>query len=154
MAKRLLTHTFHVDAPSEKVFEHLTTPESYVGLSPIVVAVRDVDRSEPGVIRYTAIERFRFLAGWWWKSGITHDNAIEVALHTDGLSVYGEVRSPGGIRMAYRFSLTPDGTGTRVDDRLDMTAPWFLIGYASGEARKVQLARARILAQRLSTSPA
>jgi hypothetical protein len=141
----VLTHAFHLDADPEKVFEHLTTPENYIGLSPLVVAVRDLDLSERGVIRYTAVERFRFLGF------ITHDNPIRVALHTDGLSVHGEVRSPGDVRMAYRFDLAPDGTGTRIDDRLDLTAPWFLIGYAAGQARKVQLARARILAERLSS---
>lgn len=144
MPNRVLTHEFHVDAAPEKVFEHLTTPESYIGLSPLVVAVSDVDRAEPGVIRYTAVERFRFFGIF------TYDNPIKVALHTDDLSVYGEVRSPARIRMAYRFDLESDGSGTRVSDRLDLTAPWLLAGFAAGQARNVQLARARILAERLS----
>ncbi|MER6951462.1 SRPBCC family protein [Nonomuraea sp. NPDC000554] len=146
MSNSVLTHAFHVDVAPEKVFEHLTTPESYIGLSPLVVAVSDVDRSEPGVIRYTAVERFRFLRIF------THDNPIKVALHTDGLSVHGEVRSPGRIHLAYRFDLEPDGAGTRVSDRLDLTAPRLLVGFAAGQARNVQLARARILAERLSTT--
>ncbi|NUW45761.1 SRPBCC family protein [Nonomuraea rhodomycinica] len=145
MSNRVLTHEYRVGAAPEEVFEHLTTPESYIGLSPLVVAVRDVDRSRPGVIRYTAVERFRLLRF------LTYDNPIDVALHTDGLSVYGEVRSPGRVRMAYRFGLAPDGTGgTRVRDRLDLTAPRVVAGFAAGQARKVQLARARILAERLS----
>ncbi|GLX08911.1 SRPBCC family protein [Microbispora sp. NBRC 16548] len=143
MPTRVLTNTFHVDAAPEKVFEHLTTPESYIGLSPLVVAVRDVDRSEPGVVRYTSIERFRFL-------GLKYDNPIAVTLLTEGLSVRGQVRSPGGVRMGYRFDLSPEAGGTRVDDRLDLSAPWLVMGFAAGQARKVQLARARILAERLS----
>ncbi|WP_182901759.1 SRPBCC family protein [Microbispora sp. H10830] len=143
MPARVLTNTFHVDAAPEKVFEHLTTPESYIGLSPLVVAVRDVDRSEPGVVRYTSIERFRFL-------GLKYDNPIAVTLLTEGLSVRGQVRSPGGVRMGYRFDLSPEAGGTRVDDRLDLSAPWLVMGFAAGQARKVQLARARILAERLS----
>ncbi|MEW9531714.1 SRPBCC family protein [Microbispora sp. NPDC049125] len=143
MPTRVLAHTFAIDAAPETVFAHLTTPESYVGLSPLVVAVKDVDTPEPGVIRYTAVERFRFLGL------ITHDNPIRVTLHASALSVRGEVRSPGGVRMSYRFDMAPDGAGTRVDDRLELSAPWFLIAYAAGQARKVQLARARILAERL-----
>ncbi|KAB8184102.1 SRPBCC family protein [Microbispora catharanthi] len=143
MPARVLTNTFHVDAAPEKVFEHLTTPESYIGLSPLVVAVRDVDRSEPGVVRYTSIERFRFV-------GLKYDNPIAVTLLTEGLSVRGQVRSPGGVRMGYRFDLSPEAGGTRVDDRLDLSAPWLVMGFAAGQARKVQLARARILAERLS----
>ncbi|GII52244.1 hypothetical protein Pth03_06330 [Planotetraspora thailandica] len=147
MSSKVLIDEFHVDAAPEKVFEHLTTPENYIGLSPLVVAVSDVDRSEPRVVRYTAVERFRFLGVF------SYDNSIKVALHTDGLSVHGQVKSPGNVRMAYRFDLAPDGTGTRVTDRLDMTAPWFLIGFAAGQARKVQLARAEILAARLTGDP-
>ncbi|GAA0971189.1 hypothetical protein GCM10009555_021570 [Acrocarpospora macrocephala] len=144
MPETVLTNTFHVDTTPEAVFEHLTTPENYVGLSPIVIAVHDVDRSSPGVIRYTAVERFRFLGF------ITHDNPIKVELFTEGLSLYGEVRSPGNIRMGYRFDLHADGDRTRIEDRLDLRAPWFLLRYAAGEARKVQLARGRILAERLA----
>ncbi|GIH29247.1 hypothetical protein Aph01nite_75570 [Acrocarpospora phusangensis] len=144
MPEKVLTNTFHVNTTPEAVFEHLTTPENYVGLSPIVIAVRDVDRSSPGVIRYTAVERFKFLGF------ITHDNPIKVELFTEALSLYGEVRSPGNIRMAYRFDLSADGDGTRIEDRLDLHAPWFLLRYAAGEARKVQLARAQILSARLS----
>jgi hypothetical protein len=141
---RVLTNSFAIDAAPETVFAHLTTPENNVGLSPLVVAVKDVDTSEPGVIRYTAVERFRFLGL------ITYDNPIRVTLHTAGLSVGGEVKSPGGVRMSYRFDMAPDDAGTRVGDRLELSAPWFLIAYAAGQARKVQLARARILAERLS----
>ncbi|KAA9378889.1 SRPBCC family protein [Microbispora cellulosiformans] len=147
MPTRVLLNTFQVDAAPEKVFAHLTTPESYVGLSPLVVAVRDVDRSEPGVVRYTSVERFRFL-------GLKYDNPIAVTLLTEGLSVRGQVRSPGGVGLGYRFDLSPEGTGTRVDDRLDVSAAWFLLGFAAGQARKVQLARARILAGRLSEGSA
>ncbi|MBP2704631.1 SRPBCC family protein [Microbispora sp. RL4-1S] len=147
MPTKVLTNVFHVDAAPEAVLDHLTTPENYVGLSPLVVEVRDVDRSQPGVVAYTSIERFRFFGV------IRYDNAIRVTLHHDDGSVYGEVRSPGRIRMAYRFSFTPDGSGSRIDDRLELTAPWFLLGYAAGEARKVQLARARILAGRLAAVP-
>ncbi|GIH64937.1 MULTISPECIES: SRPBCC family protein [Microbispora] len=147
MPARVLTNTFHVDAAPEEVFEHLTTPESYIGLSPLVVAVRDVDTSEPGVVRYTSIERFRFL-------GLKYDNPIAVTLLTEhlagGLSVRGQVRSPGGVHMGYRFDLSPEAGGTRMDDRLDLSAPWLVVGFAAGQARKVQLARARILAERLS----
>ncbi|WP_067174003.1 SRPBCC family protein [Microtetraspora niveoalba] len=144
MPQRVLTNTFRVDAAPEAVFEHLTTPESYIGLSPLVVAVRDVDRSEPGVIRYTSIERFRFLGVF------THDNPIKVTLLTEGLSVRGDVTSPGNVRLVYRFDLAPDGSGTRVEDLLEITAPWYLAAFAAGQARKVQLARAGILAERLA----
>ena len=64
--------------------------------------------------------------------------------------MYGEVRSPGRVRMRYRFDLSPEDGGTRVEDRLELTAPWFLTRFAAGQARRVQLARAGILAERLA----
>jgi len=140
---RVLVNTFHVAADPKEVFDHLATPESYVGLSPLVVAVRDVDRSDPDVVRYTSIERFAF-------GPFRYDNPIAVTLRTDGLAVYGEVRSPGRVRMRYRFDLSPEDGGTRVEDRLELTAPWFLTRFAAGQARRVQLARAGILAERLA----
>ena len=143
MPTRVLVNTFHVAADPKEVFDHLATPESYVGLSPLVVAVRDVDRSDPDVVRYTSIERFAF-------GPFRYDNPIAVTLRTDGLAVYGEVRSPGRVRMRYRFDLSPEDGGTRVEDRLKLTAPWFLTRFAAGQARRVQLARAGILAERLA----
>ena len=144
MPESELTHTSHLTAPPQAVFDHLTTPENYVGLSPLVVAVRDVDRSEPDVIRYTSIERFRWLV-------FSYENPIQVALHTSDLCVFGEVKSPGGVHLSYRFELAPENGGTQLVDRLVVKAPWFLLRYAAGQARKVQLARARILADRVAT---
>ncbi|MBO3750253.1 SRPBCC family protein [Streptosporangiaceae bacterium NEAU-GS5] len=146
MPESILTHTSHLDASPEAVFDHLTTPENYVGLSPLVVAVRDVDRSEPGVIRYTSVERFRWLV-------FSYENPIRVALHTSELCVFGEVKSPGGVRLSYRFELSPEGGGTRLDDRLVVSASRLLLGFAAGQARKVQLARSQILASRLVAAP-
>ncbi|MFI6325310.1 SRPBCC family protein [Nonomuraea sp. NPDC050556] len=136
----LMVNSFHLDTAPSAVFEHLTTPANYVGLSPLVVEVRDVDTSAAGMIRYTAVERFPL--------GIT--NPIDVELFVEGLSVFGQVRSPGNVRLAYRFDLRASGSGTQVEDRLELTAPWYLVRFASGQARKVQLARARILEERLS----
>ncbi|GLX94889.1 SRPBCC family protein [Herbidospora sp. NBRC 101105] len=144
MPDQVLRNTFHIGVEPKVVLDHLTTPENYIGLSPIVVAVKDVDRSTPGVVRYTATERFRFLGFIKW------DNPIAVELFTDDSAVWGDVKSPGGVRMAYRFDLSAEGTGTRVDDVLNLTAPPLIIRYAASEARKVQLARARILVERLA----
>jgi hypothetical protein len=147
VSETVLTNEFRLDSAPSDVFEHLTTPSNYIGLSPLVVAVEDVDTSKPGIVHYTSVERFRFLGLF------TYDNRIDVVLRTEeDRSVYGDVRSPGGVRVVYRFDLSPDGAGTRMSDRLELSAPWFLIGFASREARKVQLARARVLADRLNGS--
>ncbi|MBP2472151.1 hypothetical protein JOF53_001023 [Crossiella equi] len=125
----------------EAVFAHLADPHSYLGLSPLIVEVRDV-RPSPGLVRYTAVERFRL-------GPLHHDNIIEVTLRLGEGTVEGDVVSPGGVRLAYGYRLSPAlGGGTRVVDWVRLTAPFGLRGFAAGQARKVQLARGRELVRR------
>ncbi|MGW4351114.1 SRPBCC family protein [Nocardia sp. NPDC004582] len=141
MPEKIIRNTFTVPASPEAVYDHLIRPEHYIGLSPLVVAVEDVQDGS-----YLAVERFRFL-------GLKHDNRIRVSLlGTPGKAVWGEVDSPGGVRMGYRFDLTPTAEGTHIDDELRLRTPFGLMAFASGQARKVQLARAGILAERLSAA--
>lgn len=142
MPETLLRNTFHVPAPPDAVRAHLSEPASYIGLSPLVVEVRDV-RREAGLIHYVSVERFRFLGF------LRYDNLIKVTLRPTEDAVEGEVDSPGGIRLAYRFGLTARDGGTEVTDELRLRAAFGpLLGYAARQARGVQLARAGILADR------
>src|SRR5690606_19568875 len=52
---------FTIAAPPRAVLDHLNDPRSYVGLSPLVVEVRDIRADADGVVHYIAVERFRFL---------------------------------------------------------------------------------------------
>jgi carbon monoxide dehydrogenase subunit G len=147
-----LDHTFTITASSETVFAHLADPANYVGLSPLVVAVRDIRRAGD-TVHYRAVERFQILGK------LSYDNVIAVTLvarrnDVPHAEITGDVHSPGGVRMAYRFSIAPDGHGTTVTDTLWLRAPLGLRRFASSRARAVQLARARILTQRLVAHPA
>ena len=135
-----------VAAPPRAVFEHLRDPRNYVGLSPLVVEVRDI-REEPDAVHYVAVERFRF-------AGVKYDNLIRVELRADDddparLWVGGDVDSPGNVQLRYGYTITPDGDGARVVDRIQVTAPFGLRRFAIGRASEVQRARGRILAERL-----
>ncbi|MCK2219374.1 SRPBCC family protein [Actinomadura sp. ATCC 31491] len=142
MPETLLRNTFHVPAPPAAVLAHLSEPASYVGLSPLVVEVREV-RREPDGVRYTCVERFRFLGL------LRYDNHIEVTLRPTRDGVAGEVDSPGGVRLAYRFALSGRDGGTEVRDELRVRAAFGpLLRYAARKAREVQLARAGVLAAR------
>ncbi|MFF0210005.1 SRPBCC family protein [Streptomyces althioticus] len=147
-----LKHSFEIAAPPEEVFAHLAEPSHYVGLSPLVVAVRDV-RRDGGTVTYTAVERFRFLGV------LRHDNLIDATLVAvpDGLpdsaEVFGEVRSPARVCMRYRFVIDRHGTGSAVTDTLRLRTPLGLLRFAASQARAVQQARARVLTDRL-TRPA
>jgi hypothetical protein len=144
-----LSHSYAIEAPPAAVLAHLAVPENYIGLSPLLVDVRDV-RREDGVTHYAAVERFRFLGL------IRHDNVIQVSLRTEDTrlpaeaTVGGEVVSPGGVRMDYRFAITARGDdGSLMLDTLRLHAPFGLLRYAAGKAGAVQAERGRVLAQRL-----
>ncbi|MFI9843503.1 SRPBCC family protein [Nonomuraea sp. NPDC051941] len=145
MPGTVLRHAFHVPAPPPVVLAHLSEPSNYVGLSPLVVAVRDV-RREPGKTRFVAVERFRFFGF------AKYDNLIEVTLRATEDGIEGEVDSPGGVRLDYRFGLTADGMGTAVEDVLTVHARLGpVLRYAVRKARQVQVARADILVGRAPT---
>ena len=68
--------TFRVPAPPAAVYAHLMDPHSYIGLSPLVVAIRDVHPADDAV-SYVAVERFRFGPIKW-------DNPIRVTMTGTG----------------------------------------------------------------------
>ncbi|WP_073948427.1 SRPBCC family protein [Streptomyces kebangsaanensis] len=146
-----LKHTFQIAASPEEVFAHLAEPSHYVGLSPLLVAVRDVRRNG-GTVNYTGVERFRFL------SVLRHDNIIDVTLVAvpDGLphsaEISGEVRGSARVRMSYRFSIDRHAAGSVVTDTLHLRTPPGLLRFAASQAEAVQQARARILTARLARS--
>ncbi|MFD8598427.1 SRPBCC family protein [Kitasatospora sp. NPDC059646] len=149
-----LRHSYDIAASPATVLAHLAEPANYIGLSPLLVDVRDV-RREDGVTHYVAVERFRFLGL------LQHDNVIQVSLHTDDTRlptearVSGRVVSPGAVRMDYRFTITTRAPGTSlVLDHLHLHAPFGLLRYAAAKAAAVQTERARILSHRLAADGA
>ncbi|WP_062431236.1 SRPBCC family protein [Herbidospora daliensis] len=134
--------TTTLPATPGQVFEHLADPTNHVGLSPLVVEVRDI-RHEPGAVRFTAVERFVF-------GPLRHDNVIEVVLRLGDGSITGDVVSPGGVRVAYGYDIAAVPGGARVVDHYRLSAPFGLLRFSMGQAKKVQAARGRELARRFA----
>jgi carbon monoxide dehydrogenase subunit G len=137
MSVDVLVHAFRVGAPPAAVREHLAEPASYVGLSPLVVAVRDVER-EGDTVRYVAVERFG-----------PYRNAIRVTMRVGADRIVSDVVSPGRVRLRAEVVLAGDGGGTAVTETITVTSPALLRRFVAGQARKVQQARAAELARRL-----
>ncbi|GIF35889.1 SRPBCC family protein [Actinoplanes xinjiangensis] len=138
--------TFTVAAPPADVFAHLADPQSYVGLSPLVVLVRDVrpvrdDRDRPAVA-YVAVERFRWGPLRW-------DNPIRVTMTALEGRVISSVVSPGAVRLDSTVDLAADGTGTRVTETIEVRSPGPLRRFVTGKARSVQSARRSELTRRM-----
>ncbi|MFC4536653.1 SRPBCC family protein [Sphaerisporangium dianthi] len=132
--------TTTLSAATEEVFEHLADPHNHVGLSPLVVEVRDVRRG-PAAVCFTAVERFTL-------GPLHHDNVIEVTLHLEESAMTGDVVSPGGVRVAYGYRFASVPGGTQVTDHYRLSAPFGLLRFAVGQAKKVQAARGQELARR------
>lgn len=138
------SNSFHVPAPAEDIFAHLAVPESYIGLSPLIVAVRDVRRDGDGV-SYVSVERFTF-------GPFSYDNHIRVTMTfpEPGRRILSDVVSPGRVRLVAAVDLVPDGAGTAVTETVRVTFPALLRSFVLGQARSVQRARAAELTRRLT----
>ncbi|MEV0568028.1 SRPBCC family protein [Dactylosporangium sp. NPDC050588] len=140
MSVDAFAHTFLVAAPPARVFEHLADPHSYVGLSPLVVAVRDV-RTDGDQVGYVALERFRF-----WTNRIR----VTMTLDPAAPAVVSDVVSPGRVRLRAAVTLAPSGAGTEVTETITVDSPSLLRRYVVRTARSVQLRRAAELTRRMA----
>ncbi|MEV6693579.1 SRPBCC family protein [Micromonospora sp. NPDC051196] len=134
----------------DEVYRHLSDPHSYIGLSPLVVAVSDVrisrDAEGRTVIDYVAVERFRFLRLLHW------DNRIRVRMVATrpGAQLVSDVVSPGRVRLRAVVDLTAEAAGTRVREQITATAPALLRRFVAGQARQVAAYRAAELTRRMA----
>lgn len=143
-------HSFVVDAPADVVYRHLSDPNSYVGLSPLVVKVSDIrlgqDDDGRSIIEYVAVERFQAgkLLGW-------HNRIhVLITLTVPGRELVSDVVSPGRVRLRAAVELNHEPPGTRVTETIEVRAPAPLRRLVLDQARSVQLKRAEELTRRMA----
>lgn len=151
MASESFEYRYFVNAPVRNIYEHLSEPGNYVGLSPLVVEVRDVeqgtDASGSLYFRYRSVERFNFLGF------IRYDNLLRVTttLTRPLQQMVSDVDSPFNVRVRFTFDFEPGDGGTWVQETVSAEMPAPLKGFVVSEAKRVQQERARILKQRMET---
>ncbi|MGK5680640.1 SRPBCC family protein [Actinoplanes sp. URMC 104] len=149
MSINRLSGTARLSAPPAKVYQHLLDPHSYVGLSPLVVAVRDVRsaRDEQGreATAYVAVERFPMGPLHW-------DNPIRVTLTgvVEDRRLVSSVVSPGAVRLTATVDLEPAPGGTVLTESIVVRSPRLLRSFVVGQAASVQTERMAELARRFS----
>ncbi|MEG3636687.1 SRPBCC family protein [Micromonospora palythoicola] len=142
--------TCTVPAPPEVVYAHLADPRSYIGLSPLIVAVDEVrhghDDEGRAVAEYLAVERFRLVGPVRW------DNRIRVRMVSTPPHgpLVSEVSSPGWVSLRAAVTLTAESAGTRVHERVTADAPAPLRRFVAREARRVAAYRAAELTRRMA----
>ena len=139
---------YFVRAPVEQVYAHLADPASYVGLSPLVISVRDVERSVDNgliVFRYRSIEQFHFFGV------LRYDNRIRVTmtLTRPNAQIVSDVDSPLRVKVRFVFDLRAQDGGTWMQETVTAQSPGIVQGYVVSEAKRVQQERERILKARL-----
>lgn len=149
MAAQTFQHQYFINAPVDQIYAHLKQPESYIGLSPLIVSVTDVQQGhdEQGreTCSYVSVERFRFLGL------IRYDNHIRVltTFTQPERQIISDVDSPFNVQVEFTFDFLPQDKGTLVAETVKAAAPSFLMNFVVSQAKAVQLARARILKARM-----
>lgn len=140
----VLHQEFVIGAAPEAVLAHLLDPQSYVGLNPFVIAVRDV-RRQGDAVAYTAIEHLTALRVVSW------DNPIEVVSRVEGAGerFVMEVTAKAGVTVRIVTDVTPAPAGAAVHDSMTLSAPWLLRRYVRKMGRAGHEQRAATLKARL-----
>ncbi|MBL7257200.1 SRPBCC family protein [Paractinoplanes lichenicola] len=135
------SETVHLAAPPATLYAHLLDPNSYIGLSPLIVAVRDI-RHTAGATSYVAVERFKLGPLHW-------DNRIRVTLTGEipDVRLVSHVISPGAVRLTATVDLAPTAGGTSLTESVEVSSPALLRGFVVKQASSVQKARLAELAR-------
>jgi ligand-binding SRPBCC domain-containing protein len=141
---------FPVAAPPDRVYAHLAEPANHIGLSPLIVAVRDVrretDTAGREILRYVSVERFPILGP------LRYDNLLRVTqTGTDpGRQLVMEVLSSARVTVRFVFDFEAAEAGSLVTVTVTLRMPTLLRGYVLRTAERVQAFRARALADRMA----
>ncbi len=154
MADATFNYRYFIQAEPASIYAHLADPSNYIGLSPLLTHISDVQRglNSQGreTIRYVSNERFRF-------AGIlTYNNPLRVTLTLTqpNVQLVSEVISTFWVNVRFVFDLQPEDGGTWITETVNAHMPWFERGFVVSEAKRVQQERARILTERMETASA
>ena len=148
MASASFTHRYFINADVNKIYSYMSDPNSYIGLSPLVTAVNNIQRlpeSDVPTIQYEAVETFHFLGF------IRYPNHIKVRLllTKPNVQLVHQVESIPNVRVRFTFDFQPEGSGTWINESVVVTMPLPLKGYVVSQAKSVQQSRAQILKTRM-----
>lgn len=131
-----------IDVPLERVHAQLRDLRNYCEFHPLLIRVTELPRDpeEPDTQRCEMLERLTF-GPFAWRS--TYVASIRAVSSTE---LFAEAWAPAKVHLRNRFTLTTEGTGTRVVENVEIEAPGLLLGYAARTAEAAhtdQFARLR-----------
>lgn len=151
MSEVTFTYRCEIVRPVSEVYAHLTQPESYIGLSPLVTRVYDISHhtNDEGqvVAQCVTVEHFRFLGFIPFNN---HIRVLSTRVSPNRLllnEVHGALNVY--VRFVNEFAPTQDGVGTVIIETVTVHCPGWLQGFVVGQAKSTQVVRFARLKARL-----
>lgn len=151
MATYTFQERYFIAAPIRTVYAHLSEPQNYMGLSPLLVEVSDISRTLDSrgktVIHYRAVEELRYFGF------IKYHNPIRVALTLTEMNKHmlTEVKANLGIFMRFRYDFEEVGGSTWITEIVEAQTPTLLSSYVIGQAKHAQQSRINNLKARMES---
>ena len=145
-----LTFTIEIARPISAVFEHISVPQNFLGLQPLLIDISEVNETnENGIIvhRYTTTEAFLFFGF------ISYHNRIHVTtrLTNPHTRLDTHVKSPGGVTLDVEYHLSASKLGTHLQEVIHIQSPKIITGFVHREATKAQNTLLTRLKERLES---
>jgi hypothetical protein len=147
-----LTFTIEIARPISVVFEHLSVPQNFLGLQPLLINISEVNETtENGIIvhRYTTTEAFRFFGF------IPYHNRIHVTtrLTKPHTRLDTHVKSPGGVTLDVEYHFSESNGITHLQEIVHVQCLQITTGFVLREATKAQNTLLARLKERLESQP-
>jgi ligand-binding SRPBCC domain-containing protein len=125
MAQTSFEHDIFIHASPEKVRAFLSTLDNHTQIHPLIVNVRHSETStaSDGTVIDHYIIRDRMKQGPFL---LTFSYRVEMSIDTTGVIVSDAHQFPG-IYLHNRTQCLPEGSGTRVKESVEITAPGLLL---------------------------
>ncbi|MCA0456611.1 MAG: SRPBCC family protein [Chloroflexi bacterium] len=142
-------YTYRIQAPADKLYKHLSEPTNYIGLSPLIVSLTDVqwDTNLHGqrFVQYKSVELFRFLGF------IPYRNPLDVVmtLTIPHQQIVSEVQAPLNVRVIFTFDLEQQDSGSTVTETISIHSPLWAKRFVISQAKAVQQNRVQVLTSRM-----
>ncbi len=149
MATQTFQYAYLISAPAPQIYQHLSEPSNYMGLSPLVISVSDIqwgtNPQNQRFVSYKSVELFRFLGL------ITYHNPLDVVmtLTNPNHQIISDVKTGQNVTVRFVFDLHEQTDGTTVTETITATMPALLSGFVIKEAKSVQQNRAKVLKERM-----
>jgi hypothetical protein len=134
LARASFDHTLHIQAAPHRATRLLATLDQHPALHPLIVAVRELPSAPgdaPGSRRYQITDRMKL-----GPFALRFNYAAVVSLDAASGTVSSEAFQFPAIHLRNTTRCRPEGTGTRLDEHVEIDAPAPLIRFVREQARR------------------